>query len=890
MKKIFLLSLSAAFALSSCTKLDGITPTYEDNLTFTSSINSASTRVSGSAFDEGDAISVFASDGAQYVAENVKYEFVSSLFTSSSPIVSDGSALSFVAAYPYSSDMAVEGTFAVAISQSTKEAYCSSDLLIAHTSATTETCPELIFNHALSAIEVNITTSKEISEVIINAATEVNYNLVNSLFEASGSAVAVTPLEVSEASYSAIVAPQTIATGSALLEVTVDGETAIWNVASAVELLSGYKYVCNVTVTDNDVIFEGEIAPWSDGGEIDATVGGDDSSHTLSWYSADNYPTTSTWVVSDTEAATDDFAGLKAALTAAYTAYPELEVSLVLDNMVSVPDEALESTSGSKNYNMVSISLPAATTIGGYAFSYSEGLVSLDMPVVEVVGERAFYNSSNLASISAPKVVTIEDYAFRSCYAIETVTFETVTSIGEYAFAFCYALTDVSLPAVEVLGASCFRSDTALETFSAPKADSVAKYAFYQSKALKSVSLPSARVIEQNAFDTCESLISLDVSSVETIGEEAFIDCTILPAVDLPKAVTIGEAAFRACDALTSVILPEALTLDSYAFGYCDVLSSVSLPKAVSIGASAFVSCDLLATFSAPELTTIGASAFAYDESLVDIQLPKAETIGELALRACDALENFTIGANVTSIGDAAFISCDLLANLVVESPNFAFEGGVLYDADKTYAICALSAALDKDVVLPDTVEEIGEYAFYLCTEITSVSLPGVKVIGESGFRLCSSMTSIYTPKVTTTGQYALRDCTSLLAIDMPEVTELGKYTFYQCETMTSANFAVLTSIGQYAFYYCYLLSEVTGPALTALESRAFYSCPVLGTLTMATNAGTKLSSINSYAFSGTAVTTNVDLVLGADNAEYVSENTLTVGTYSKEFKSITLL
>ncbi|MFI3287929.1 MAG: fimbrillin family protein [Rikenellaceae bacterium] len=272
MKKVLFFSLGVALALSSCTKTDGTTPSLEGEVTFTSSINSAVTRVTETDFEDGDAISVFASDGDSYVAENVEYVFSSALFSSTSPIVSSGSELTFTALYPYTSDLSLSGAITLEADQSTEAAYEASDILGAVTSATSETCPELIFTHSLSAIQININSPKEVSAVTINALTAVDYDLASLSFTASGAAVGVTPLPLGDDSYQAVVAPQTFAVGTAFLELTIDGTTSVWNINSAIELTSGHKYVCTVTITSDDVIFTGSIVPWSDGDEIDITI------------------------------------------------------------------------------------------------------------------------------------------------------------------------------------------------------------------------------------------------------------------------------------------------------------------------------------------------------------------------------------------------------------------------------------------------------------------------------------------------------------------------------------------------------------------------------------------------------------------------------------------
>ncbi|MFI3288078.1 MAG: fimbrillin family protein [Rikenellaceae bacterium] len=269
MKNLFIYSLGALLAFTACTKEDSLTPSSTNQVTFTSSISSATTKVTDTDFDSGDAISVYAKSGETLVAENVKYEYASSLFSSQSPIVPTGDALSFVAVYPYSTETALTQSFTVATDQSTEASYEASDLLSAVTEATTSTCPELTFYHSLSAIQLNITTLQTISEATINAIATASCNFETGEFTANGNIESITPLSKSEELHLAIVSPQTIEAGSKLIELTIEGTTYELTVNSSIELKSGYKYNCDVTVSGDNVYFDGQIVPWEDGEEID---------------------------------------------------------------------------------------------------------------------------------------------------------------------------------------------------------------------------------------------------------------------------------------------------------------------------------------------------------------------------------------------------------------------------------------------------------------------------------------------------------------------------------------------------------------------------------------------------------------------------------------------
>lgn len=116
------------------------------------------------------------------------------------------------------------------------------------------------------------------------------------------------------------------------------------------------------------------------------------------------------------------------------------------------------------------------------------------------------------------------------------------------------------------------------------------------------------------------------------------------------------------------------------------------------------------------------------------------------------------------------------------------------------------------DVVIPDSVTSIEEYAFYECASVTSIKIPNsVTEIGWYAFSGCTSLTSITIPDgVTSIDDYTFSCCTSLSSITIPDsVTSIGLYAFSGCTSLTSITIPdSVTSIGDNAFYNCNKLPE----------------------------------------------------------------------------------
>ena len=159
------------------------------------------------------------------------------------------------------------------------------------------------------------------------------------------------------------------------------------------------------------------------------------------------------------------------------------------------------------------------------------------------------------------------------------------------------------------------------------------------------------------------------------------------------------------------------------------------------------------------------------------------------------------------------------------------------------------------------TVVSIGEWAFGICSSLTSVELPSsVTTIGERAFSGCSSLTSIELPSsLTSIGRYAFIECSSLTSIELPSsLTSIENYTFSNCSSLTSVKLpSSLTSIGWYAFRGCSSLTSVELPSsLTAIGEEAFSRCSSLTSIELPSS----LTAIENYTFRSCSSLTSVKL------------------------------
>ena len=184
-------------------------------------------------------------------------------------------------------------------------------------------------------------------------------------------------------------------------------------------------------------------------------------------------------------------------------------------------------------------------------------------------------------------------------------------------------------------------------------------------------------------------------------------------------------------------------------------------------------------------------------------------SIGDGAFKYCTGLTSVTIPNSIDSIGYWAFKNCTSLTQ--VNITDLAAWCNIIFDnADSNPLSIAkylfLNGSVIIDLIIPNNVTSIGNYAFYHCYLRSVTFGENVTSIGYAAFSECTGLTSVTIPNsVTSIGWLAFQSCIWLTSVTIGNsVTSIGNYAFNGCTSLTSVSIGNnVTTIGDGAFSYC---------------------------------------------------------------------------------------
>ncbi len=522
----------------------------------------------------------------------------------------------------------------------------------------------------------------------------------------------------------------------------------------------------------------------------------------------------------------------------------------------------------------------------------------------KVIGNNAFADCMNLTSILIPSHVTsIGASAFNGCVSLSAVHTQDltawcrinfknesanpllhakklyvennlienlvipgdVTEIGNYTFANCTEISDIDFP---------------------DGLTSIGNYAFKNCAALKTLTLSgSITTIGIGTFIDCFSLEAITIgNNLTSIGNRAFVNCIALTTITIGNSVaSIGESAFNACTALNTVHVSDLAA-------WCEITFIDRISNPLRYAKNLYLNGKQITDLAIPEgVKSIKNYTFYYCAALTSVTIPDSVTsIGNSAFSNCWALETIAIGKGVKSIGDSAFFGCSLLNAVHITDLaawcqiNFSYSGykeyvsNPLHYAHKLY----LDGSLLTDLVIPESVERISDYAFWECSTIKTLTIPnGIHSIGFYTFNGCAGLESVTLGKdLCDIGTYAFNNCESLNAVHISNLASWCKIDFKDA-TSNPLYYAKNLYLNDH------LITDLIIPdGITAIESYTFISCANLASITLPNS----VKSIGTCAFSNCPALVEVQIGSGVtsikDNA-FVNCNALSLITVSEQNK-----
>ena len=368
------------------------------------------------------------------------------------------------------------------------------------------------------------------------------------------------------------------------------------------------------------------------------------------------------------------------------------------------------------------------TSIGDFAFSGCTEITNLNVAegnaaycsknncLIEIANKTLIFGCSNSTIPADGSVTSIGDYAFGSATLTGSLIIpDGIIDIGKLAFS-CLKLTSITIPAsVRTIGVSAFANSSRLETV------------FYNAV--------NARVFSNTTFSTEAAPTIIIGNSVIAIPDTLFYSLNIKNITFGNSVTNIGAQAFSNCKELTAIVIPNCVTsIGNEAFSNCTKLTQITIGNGVTnIGNRAFQSCTSLTSITIPDsVTTIGAFAFSFCTNLSDILIPdNVKSIGDGAFDGCNKIIDYE---NDIGYVDKWAVSCNKsLSEVTLRADTVGIAGGAFSDCN-IYSI-----------VIPDSVVNIGEQAFFNCANLESITVgTGIAYIDNLAFASCFNLRSVY--------------------------------------------------------------------------------------------------------------------------------------------------
>lgn len=287
--------------------------------------------------------------------------------------------------------------------------------------------------------------------------------------------------------------------------------------------------------------------------------------------------------------------------------------------------------------------------------------------------------------------------------------------------------------------------------------------------------------IGDSAFKSAKANSIEIPEGVVSIGNSAFQSANI-DTIILPVGVeTIGDSAFESCTATTIDVKDGLKSIGTRAFIFTNI-TSINLPAGLeTIGTFAFNSSKLVDLTLPSSIKDVGRNSFGGCENLGNVVLEEGIVFDKTQVFSNSTIEHITLPNGLTSIPESTFNNCRINSELIipdtVESIGdmaFTYTSGN-EDTSNVYTSINIPANVKHigtgafgysyftDITLNKGLETLGENVFHY-SKIKSIEIPDeVEIIPERTFAYCSDLETVKLPEsVNEIGRFAFRSCASL--------------------------------------------------------------------------------------------------------------------------------